>query len=882
MVRQKHLIARYHTLFQQLQSDQPPKVIVATKRLTKTLQSAYCHWLIQQGSSGVFWGKSLVSVDDWIDQLWREYCFKQDQVPKVIESNEATLLLAQIIFTKAGRQSNWTNTLQQSRLVFQAWQQLQQWLCDVSVCCQDLDNQNVQAFYQWASAFEACLNSWNWLVDCQRVKYLTQHPADVIHQPIVLVGFDILTPDLETLLTSARHPYKLFMPETETYQQINCYAYETPHNEAYAIATEIQKQSYQNPEIQIGVVVPDLDQSFDTLQSIFDTVLLPDSERHLPILENRYRPYQISAGQPLIKQPVIAHLFQWLKSSWQTEFNAIAGLIQSPYIAYAKEYQSIRQLAISACKSSCQVHSSFKTILKQLAFAQQIDSSLLSMANNIEKNIPYHKKQLSFDQFSKIVWNIIELLKWPGTMLLTSYEHQAVTSFYKAWKQIKKCQRLAIDLTYHQWLAYCEMLLSQQPFQTENKADAPIQILGILESTGLYFDQMYLMHFDDHCWPKLVQPNPYLPYSVQKAYQMPHATPERELTFARQVTHRLLCQANKVTVSYCYYQNQSLSPLVSQITSPAIGSLHPPQPTAIVHYERQDVIRPVDTSLTTRMGGVTFLQDILTCPYRAHLKHRLNLEKLPEHQVPLDGAEKGQIIHDVLEAIWKTLNNQYNLKQITCIKKWVEAFIEHQLRQQGLFDTLPKWLVQGEQWRLQELITKWLELEQLRQMDFQVIQLEQTVMIKLGAFRLKGRIDRVDLLEDGQKIVIDYKTGQKLPASHAWDPASLKMPQLPVYALHQQADGIAIGGVNPKLLNKGIKQCWKVLSADGPWLTSTYPKPYEGSSDWPETFNGLKYAWKNLIDTAADAFAQGDLMPNPSTDHCRHCTVNLICRYQVA
>src|SRR5690606_8670976 len=75
-----------------------------------------------------------------------------------------------------------------------------------------------------------------------------------------------------------------------------------------------------------------------------------------------------------------------------------------------------------------------------------------------------------------------------------------------------------------------EHLARQRPFAAE-RAPAPVQILGMLETTGLRFTHLWVTGLAEESWPGPVQANPLLPLSVQRAYGIPRVDPDGELDF---------------------------------------------------------------------------------------------------------------------------------------------------------------------------------------------------------------------------------------------------------------------------------------------------------------------------------------------------------------
>jgi 1,6-anhydro-N-acetylmuramate kinase len=102
------------------------------------------------------------------------------------------------------------------------------------------------------------------------------------------------------------------------------------------------------------------------------------------------------------------------------------------------------------------------------------------------------------------------------------------------------------SLPFAQAVSLLNDLAGEAIFQPET-AEMPIQILEALQAAGSRFDALWAMGMTDTVWPAPAKPNPIIPRILQREFDLPHATPERELRFARDVTDRLLRSANTVS-----------------------------------------------------------------------------------------------------------------------------------------------------------------------------------------------------------------------------------------------------------------------------------------------------------------------------------------------
>ena len=61
--------------------------------------------------------------------------------------------------------------------------------------------------------------------------------------------------------------------------------------------------------------------------------------------------------------------------------------------------------------------------------------------------------------------------------------------------------------------------------------------------------------------------------------------------------------------------------------------------------------------------------------------------------------------------------------------------------------------------RLRSLLEEWLEVERSRD-AFRIAALEESVTLELSQLSVVLRVDRIDELPGGERVIIDYKTGE--------------------------------------------------------------------------------------------------------------------------
>ena len=192
-------------------------------------------------------------------------------------------------------------------------------------------------------------------------------------------------------------------------------------------------------------------------------------------------------------------------------------------------------------------------------------------------------------------------------------------------------------------------------------------------------------------------------------------------------------------------------------------------------------------------GGTAVIKDQATCPFRALAMHRLGAEGTKTPRSGLDAMERGTLVHHMLAQVWSQLKTKSALDAIG--DEDLEAMLMHAAEeavariQRTRPATLSARFAEIEQRRLVRLAREWLNEEKKRG-GFTVIAIEDKRTIEIGGLILTTRLDRVDELDDGRRIVIDYKTRAPYVGSMLGDRP--EEPQLPLYLITAELDAVAV------------------------------------------------------------------------------------------
>jgi ATP-dependent helicase/nuclease subunit B len=204
-----------------------------------------------------------------------------------------------------------------------------------------------------------------------------------------------------------------------------------------------------------------------------------------------------------------------------------------------------------------------------------------------------------------------------------------------------------------------------------------------------------------------------------------------------------------------------------------------------------------------RKYSVSLINEYATCPYRFFLSRVLRLQPLEEHEEVLTPIEKGNLLHEVLRRLLSVHRGEIlgpkHHYQLTV--EMGQLFEEEcaKVEQWALFRDHPLWPLEKE--KLWSGLCHWLEYELIHEKSSLMVPAhlefsfglplddrtdehsqEDPVVIELNGERIPfyGRIDRIDLAEDGSFVIYDYKLNLSRYRGYA-DVKKGQHFQLPIY-----------------------------------------------------------------------------------------------------
>ena len=140
---------------------------------------------------------------------------------------------------------------------------------------------------------------------------------------------------------------------------------------------------------------------------------------------------------------------------------------------------------------------------------------------------------------------------------------------------------------------------------------------------------------------------------------------------------------------------------------------------------------------------------------------------------------------------------------------------------------------------------------------------------------LTGRIDRIDQLDDGGQVLIDYKTGRV--SINDWVGERPDAPQLPLYAVNRDTfpDVVAFARI------KNGENRFEGLAVEEELLVdATIFKEWKNCPDGLEKWTDLEQYWRVNLAELGRQFAAGVAAVDPkiANKSCKYCHLSTLCR----
>ena len=816
-------------------------VVTPNARLARALMAAFDEF--QTGRALASWeAADILPFGAFVERLWEDALYGDlgERLP--------------LLLTPAQEQHLWEEILAGTELLAatkaaaqcrEAWRLLHQWR--VAPRRGELEgNEDAAAFARWAQEYERRTQG---DIDAARLPDLMGQYLGKQKTPKLLVAyaFDLVPPQTRAFLS--RFTAEECHPEAVAGRCVKG-SFQSAKHELEA-AAKWARTRLEEGEARIAVVVPDLGQRRSEVVRVFSRTM-----------QSGPMPVNVSLGLPLAAYPIVeAALALLALCHAEVEFPAASQLVRSPFLGGAESELSRRATLDARLRRDAEATLS---LAKLVSFAEPAPL----LRRHLEKAFAISQSRPDTPgDWARHFSALLDAAGFPGERALDSAEFQTRAKLHAALAELAKLERVAPRFSFSQAISFLRRYCDDTLFQPES-ADAPIQVLGLLESRGLRFDCLWVSGLSDEAWPLCASPNPFLPIRLQKVAGVPEASAEASLELDRRITGDWQCAAKEVVFSFALKDKDrdlAPSPLIADVPEKMVTVTDFPRYRDLLYASRklesfQDWRAPPVTEKKVR-GGTRVLADQAACPFRAFAKWRLAAEALEEPAPGLDARDRGKLLHVLMKELWEQLRGSDSLQgDVSQAIGRAAAVAIKELGLEGRFAEL-------ERERLANLAREWLEVEAARP-PFQISSLEEKRTLTVAGLEFQSRIDRLDRLAAGGHVLIDYKTGN-VGNPKQWHGPRPDDPQLPLYAAAAPEELAAV--VFAKLKTGEMR--FMGYSRVPNLIPRVNVNPV---TPWPK----LIEQWRRDSEALGRAFAAGDAHVDPKEDlkTCRLCELQTLCR----
>lgn len=703
---------------------------------------------------------------------------------------------------------------------------------------------------------------------------------------IVLAGFTELTPQQDRLCT-ALLAAGVDLRRLDTLPDAAAAASRvqaaSPRDELAAALEWARLRVLQHPTARIGIVVEDLAARRKEVVALAEEFLCPGT--FLPGAAARPAPFEISLGNPLASHPLVVTALDLIALS-ESRLAAGAGavLLRSPYLPKADSAWASR----ATIERSWIEDGRREVSLGDAIEALESSSPELSARWRSGRDALPRGRTAGPREWVDAWRGWLSAAGWPGTRPLDSAEYQAREAWERTLNEFASLGAVTPKLTPARALDALRALAGEAIFQPEGTG-APIQILGVLEGTGLAFDGLWVAGLTADRWPNAPAPNPLLPIAWQRERNLPRSSPAREFAYAQMLTTRFASASPEVVFSSAASaDDHELSPSALILAYPERSApfIAPTWARSIACSAKLEVLAdqraPRLAAGSTAPGGSRIIAAQSECPFQAVARHRLGAEPWPLPRLGLSRQERGWLLHESLAEFWRAVPDRAALLNMPAphLAGQIAAAMERALVQlpRPRWHGMPAVARAGEGRRIVALLAAWLVLERARP-PFAVRQIEGSQTLSLGGIVFRLRLDRVDTLESGGVAILDYKTGH-VDSPALWFGERPRAAQLGLYTLAQRATHpeldvrvVAYGQLVP-----GTVAVSGLASDKDDWPGLDLVADAVPGGDWP----ALESWWRRRLTALAEEIAQGHaaVLPRESPSPCRSCGLHAVCRIQ--
>ena len=294
-----------------------------------------------------------------------------------------------------------------------------------------------------------------------------------------------------------------------------------------------------------------------------------------------------------------------------------------------------------------------------------------------------------------------------------------------------------------------------------------LQILGLLETRCLNFRNIIVLDANEQRLPKLRLYEPLIPREILISLGINRMEKEEEIQ--RYMFRRLIAGAEKAVLVYRESPESERSRFIEELIWERQKASGDPRQPAVPRADFNVVVPARGTIVAKEKRVLEFLSRMrysasavntyLSCPLKFYYRYVLGLKEREDSLQDPGGADVGTFLHSLLQETFSGFRGKKPRVDGPFRNFFFGVFEERFAADLGKRMKSDAFMVKE---IMRHRLERFLAVEEGRSVA-RILALEKdfrgTIPLGAAEVEFKARIDRIDLLEDGSLLVLDYKTG---------------------------------------------------------------------------------------------------------------------------
>ena len=902
---------RDEELLRRADSDPPAWIVTPTRRLARTLTLRVAELRAAAGRT-VAQTPPILALDDWMQRLGRDLLAREVAAGRgpgrVLLSPHAERVLWErvILATPGDLPKELLDTSALAATAADAWARLCHW---GEPSWSGPMVEDVERFRDWVPVFRERLRSGGFVTAAELGRLVADAVArgaldEALPREAVAPAFEKPDPRLVRFLEALRSRGVAVTDslggDGRPAATPKVWTAATAPVEVRAVAARIRERLLAEPGLRIAVLAPDPSAYGKRLERIFEEEL--DPAGILDVHASSTRRFDFAEAPSLADYPLVSAALDVLSLDGPNlAFETASALLLSEYPRAVdgdeaeQERQRVRRAQVEASlrrerSAVLRLAGSRESLATRLR-ASGMDS-LASRFEKLAERLARDAETRRAPGAWRREWHErLRVAGWPGA-LRGDVEGLVFRRWRDAIDEFAALEAVEPTMDAHHALSRLRAICADSRVQPASESRS-VQVLSLLDAAGLDFDVTFAIGLTSTAFPPAPRPNPLLPVAWQREQRgMPRTSVEGERELAAAVWERVRRSTGELHASWPASGESAEEQSPSAVLEVRKGDAPPPVDAApwwLASAQQGAALeeRPADEAgpPLVRRGGSQILQQQSDCPFRAFAATRLGAERLDEIVPQPDAARRGTLVHEALAFAYARVQSSHTLDGLSeeNILDEARAAAAHALEKHASFFDDAADLADAMRFWLVEVVAGWMRYERgVRTTPWEIDSLEydKTVSFPPGVedpLVIRFRPDRIDRVEDGGLVILDFKTSTTPKTSSRWKGERPEEPQLPLYLALMEQEGARVDGI--AFANLSARDACVLEGTGAREFAEKFRPPGRAKSRSSADYDTRVEEWRGAVRALAEGYLGGDVRVLPrKADVCKFCSSHALCR----